>query len=203
MKRVLMVEGTAWVRDDRPLVRMLERQGFAVQAGTVGFFHQAYESVWYDRQPMYVTTDAMYHTWHLVFDKVLRDAEQQALLPILEHLLAGAVPAARAQQRELAGTPLGEAAERATAYYEAAAVLAGLDLGTTSDRAEEEVELARKAAKVARSPVSGVVDCQFPVKFDGCVDYSVFLPRGHYDRTGEPAAVLRRDVGARPGVVRP
>ena len=45
MKRVLMVEGTAWVRDDRPLVRMLERQGFAVQAGTVGFFHQAYESV--------------------------------------------------------------------------------------------------------------------------------------------------------------
>ena len=141
---------------------------------------------------MYVTTDAMYRTWHLVFDKVLRDAEQQALLPILEHLLAGAVPAAQAQQRELAGTPLGEAAERATAYYEAAAVLAGLDLGTTSDRAEEEVELARKAAKVARSPVSGVVDCQFPVKFDGCVDYSLFLPRGHYDRT----ANLRRYFAA-------
>ena len=73
IKRVLMVEGSAWVRDDRPLVRMLERQGFAVQAGAGRFFHQAYESVWFDRRPMYLTTDAMYHTWHLVFDKVLRD----------------------------------------------------------------------------------------------------------------------------------
>ncbi len=183
IKRVLIAETSSWVRDDRRLVKMLERQGFAVRAGTDRFFHAAYDFAWYARRPLYVTTDAMYHTWHLVFDKVLRDAEQKSLLPILKRLLTGAVPAARAQQRTLAGTPLAEAAERATAYYEAAAVLAGLDLGTTSDRAAKEVALARKAAEVARSPVSGVVDCQFPDRFDGCVDYSLFRPRGHYDRT--------------------
>jgi hypothetical protein len=192
MGDVLVVGWSAWVRDDRALVSMLERQGFAVQAGTNGFFHQVYDSIHYDNQPIYVTTDALYHTWHLVFDKVLRDTEQQSLLPALTHLLTRAVPAARAQQQALAGTPLGDAAERATAYYEAAAVLAGLDLGTTSGRADREIALARAAAGVAASPVSGVVECQFPEKFDGCVDYSLFLPRGHYDRT--PA--LRRYFAA-------
>ena len=193
IKKVLMVDSTATsVTQDRQLVAMLERQGFAVQGGTGGYFHEAYKSSGYAYQPLYVTTDALYHSWHLVFDKVLRDTEQEALLPTLERLLTAAVPAARAQQQALAGTPLADAAERATAYYEAAAALAGLDLGTTSPLAAAEVDLARKAADVTRSPVSGVVDCQFPEKLDGCVDYSLFLPRGHYTRTAE----LRRYFAA-------
>lgn len=185
MEDVLIVEGSQQVLDDPALVAMLERQGFAVEQGGAHYFHDAYKYGVYDYQPIYVTTDALYHTWHLVFDKVLRDLEQESLLPVLQRFLTAAVPAARAQQQVLAGTSLAEAAERATAYYEAAAVLVGLDLGTTSARADEEVTLAQKAAGVTRSPVSGVVECQFPRKFDGCVDYSLFLPRGHYNKSPE------------------
>ena len=164
---------------------MLEQQGFAVRPTSCSTSTTSTSPSRTTTQPLFVTTDALYHSWHLVFDKVLRDLEQEQLLPILEHLLTGAVPAARAQQEQLAGTPLATDAERATAYYEAAAELLGLNLGTTSDRAAEEVELARQASGVTRSPVSGVTECQFPLKFDGCVDYSLFLPRGHYTRTAE------------------
>lgn len=183
---VLLVEYQQARLDQADLRAMLERQGFAVRPDGFGnYFHEVYKSQSYGYQPLFVTTDAMYHSWHLVFDKVLRNTEQSRLLPILERLLTRAVEAARVQQQQLAGTPLASDAERATAYYEAAAELLGLDLGTTSDRAAQEVALARQAAGVTRSPVSGVRDCQFPVKFDGCVDYSLFLPRGHYTRTPE------------------
>lgn len=164
---------------------MLEQQGFAVEVGSSPYFHNVYKAQAYEYQPLFVTTDALYHSWHLVFDKVLRNTEEQRLLPILEHLLAGAVPAARTQQQQLAGTSLATDAERATAYYEAAAELLGLGLGTTSARAAEEVGLAREAAGVTQSPISGVTECQFPLRFDGCVDYSLFLPRGHYTRTAD------------------
>lgn len=186
MDDVLLVEAQQPLLEQTDLVQMLERQGFAVQAQNYGgYFHSAYKAQSYGYQPLFVTTDALYHSWHLVFDKVLRDIEQEHLLPILERLLTGAVAAARTQQEQLAGTPLATDAERATAYYEAAAELLGLDLGTTSERAAQEVELAQAAAGVVRSPVSGVTDCLFPQKFDGCVDYSLFLPRGHYTRTPE------------------
>jgi hypothetical protein len=184
---VLLVEVQQPLLEQADLRSMLERQGFAIQPNGFGYpnFHTAYQGASYGYQPLFVTTDALYHSWHLAFDKVLRDTEQDYLLPILEHLLTGAVTAARAQQQQLTGTSLAVDAERATAYYEAAAELLGLGLGTTSDRAAQEVDLARKAAGVEQSPVSGVTKCQFPVKFDGCVDYSLFLPRGHYTRTAD------------------
>ncbi|MBI5087320.1 MAG: DUF3160 domain-containing protein [Actinobacteria bacterium] len=182
---VLLVESQQSLLDADELVSRIEANGFAVEASTWRYFHPLYKAESYEYMPLFVTTDAMYHSWHLAFDKALRDVEQDHLLPILERLLTAAVPAARAQQEQLAGSALETDAERATAYYEAAAELLGLDLGTTSDRAAQEVELAQQAAGVTRSPVSGVSDCQFPRKFDGCVDYSLFLPRGHYTRTPE------------------
>jgi Protein of unknown function (DUF3160) len=183
---VLLVDAQQPILNEADLRAMLERQGFAVQAtSNARYFHDVYKSMSYEQEPVFVTTDSLYHSWHLAFDKVLRDTEQAHLLPILERFLTGAVAAARAQQRQLAGTSLATDAERATAYYEAAAELLGLSLGTTSDRAAKEVALGRDAVGVVRSPVSGIAPCQFPKTFDGCVDYSLFLPRGHYTRTAD------------------
>ena len=163
----------------------LETNGFAVAPSGFRFFHDGYKASVYAYQPLFVTTDALYHSWHLAFDKVLRDTEQQRLLPILDRFLTGAVEAARAQEADLAGTALADSAHRATAYYESAAVLLGLDVGDVNDLAEAEVELAKAAAGIQTSPVSGVVECEWPNDFVGCVDFSLMRPRGHYTRTPE------------------
>ncbi len=163
----------------------LETNGFAVVPSGFRFFHDGYKLSVYEYQPLFVTTDALYHSWHLAFDKVLRDTEQQRLLPILDRFVTGAVGAARAQEEELTGTALADSAHRATAYYESAAVLLGLDIGDVNDLARAEVELAKAAAGIETSPVSGVVECQWPNAFVGCVDFSLMRPRGHYTRTPE------------------
>jgi len=83
------------------------------------FFHNVYEQAYYEYQTLYVTTDALYNAWHLVFAKALRDTERDVLSPILGELLTGAVDAARSQADQLAGTELADHAERAAAMYEA------------------------------------------------------------------------------------
>ena len=39
---------------------------------------------------MFLTTDAAYNVWHLAFDKILRETEQQKLLPVLEDMVGRA-----------------------------------------------------------------------------------------------------------------
>jgi hypothetical protein len=165
-------------------IERLERNGFVVNADWGDrFFHDAYKSAAYWDVPLFVTTDALYHSWHLVFDRVLRDTEQQHLLPTLEAFLATAVGAARDQEVELAGTSLADDARRATAYYESAAVLAGVDVGEIGELAAEEVALVEAAAGIDASPITGSGSCEWPDSFVGCIDYSLFRPRGHYTRT--------------------
>lgn len=167
-------------------VERLVTDGFFVQP--IGFeqFHTVYEWGAYDDRPLFITTDTALHFWHLVFAKVLRESEQERLLPALEEFLAGALVAARAQEDELGGSLLEDAASRAVQYYEAAAVLAGLDPGEIGPLARAEVELALSHEGISQSPVvSAGGACVPSVSIANCVDYSLFRPRGHYTRNGD------------------
>ncbi len=154
-----------------------------VVPATTRQFHHVYEAAAYDGHPVFMTTDAAYHVWHLAFDKLLRETEQQVLLPELESMLLRLVELARAQRDELAGTALAEPADRVAQFYEAAATLLELDIGPIGTLAEAEVELALDAGSVEVSPTIGAeVDSDFiTVK----TDYSLFAPRGHYTRNTE------------------
>jgi hypothetical protein len=167
------------------LKALVEQQGFAIVPGNGFFryFHEAYDSVVYHDGTSFVTTDVAYSVWHQTFDKALRDTEEQVLVPALGELLTGLVGAARAQAAELAGTPIADSADRVVAYYEAAAVLLGLDVGEVDTRATDAVTLATDAKEATTSPITGVKTCELPNSFVGCVDYTLFLPRGHYTRS--------------------
>ncbi|HEX4983253.1 MAG TPA: DUF3160 domain-containing protein, partial [Ilumatobacteraceae bacterium] len=217
---VLLVPAQEWLREateqDHPAeVRaMLEANGFVVRPAGLRFFHDGYKAAEYAYEPLFVTTDAAYHSWHLVFDRVLRDTEQLRLLPTLERLLTDAVAAARSQEATLTSTALADAAHRATAYFEAAASLAGLDVGRVNDLATEEIERVEAGAGMQTSPISGVIECEWPDSFVGCVDFSLFRPRGHYTRTpeleryflamsmlGQEGFALEDGVGVLPGLL--
>ena len=167
-------------------MQLVEQQGFAVVPNPNGgyrYFHEAYESAGYLEGTVFVTTDVVYHVWHQTFDKALRDTEEFVLVPELERLLTGLVAAARVQADEAVGTPSADHAARVAAYVEAAAVLLGLDVGEIDRRAAEAVRLATDASETTTSPITGVKPCALPDSFEGCVDYTLFLPRGHYTRS--------------------
>jgi len=176
------LDGVAFAGDvPTDLQPRLVSDGFAIDA-SASRPHMAwiYESVYpYGGKPVFVTTDAAYHHWHLVFDKVLRDVEQQSLLPELESLLAAAVAAARAQTTELSATSIADDALRVEEYFEAAATVAGLSVGPIGTRAQQEVALVEAHTALAASPTVGG-PCP-----PACVDYSLMKPRGHYTRTAD------------------
>ncbi|MEZ5375601.1 MAG: DUF3160 domain-containing protein [Acidimicrobiales bacterium] len=159
---------------------LLTANGFVVVPSSISQFHHVYEGAAYDGYPVFVTTDVAYHVWHLAFDKLLRETEQQTLLPVLETLVGGWVNEARAQAEELAGTALEDQAMRVADFYEVAATLLELDVGPIGSRAEAEVALALAADQVAVSPTIGIDTGSELLALK--TDYSLFRPRGHYTR---------------------
>lgn len=170
---------------DPAAIEVLEDQGFVVVPGDSRLFHPVYQTFFYEGEVYFVTTDVAYHYMHLAFSKILRELEQNQLLPILEELMIGLVDAARAQRDELADTSLEDAADRVAQLYEAAAVLLELDVGDVGALADEEVALGREAAKFTESPITGLCPAD-PESSTAClVDFSLFKPRGHYTRNPE------------------
>ncbi len=168
---------------DRALRAALEAEGFAVVPSDLPLFQQAYELAEYDPYPVFVTVDAIFHAWHLVFSKALRTVEEERLLPVLEELTTGLLAAAGAQRAELAGTPLEDSAGRVEAWAQAAATLLELDVGPIDPRAADEVRLALDAAELTESPITSLGPCAAGVSPANCVDYTLFKPRGHYTRS--------------------
>jgi hypothetical protein len=153
----------------------LEANGFVVIDLGYGQFHEAYSHVdLTSRQPLFVTTDAAYHYWHLAFAKALRDTEQQVLLPILEDFARRLNEKAEGQAEELAGTSLADGANGILRYSELLLALLELDDGPYADEVTEEVGLVEDHLGFGESPT-----------LETEVDYSLFRPRGHYTRTPE------------------
>ncbi|MFB3738369.1 MAG: DUF3160 domain-containing protein [Candidatus Velamenicoccus archaeovorus] len=156
----------------RPQVaEALAAQGFAIVPADFRLFHMAYDGNVYDGWPVFVTTDVAYHTWHLVFDKLLRSLEQEVLLPKLETLVAGLLDAAERQADEAAGSGSAEAADRLVQLLQVAGVELGLDVGALGPLAEREHVLIETHGATQTSPILGTE-----------IDYSLYTPRGHYTR---------------------
>ncbi|MDR1245620.1 MAG: DUF3160 domain-containing protein, partial [Clostridiales Family XIII bacterium] len=80
-------------------------------------FFQLYERNRYNYVPNFITTDSATHTFHLMFDYVLKDLEQNKLHDILMKLSVGMADASYAQYKELKGTSFENAALRNTAFF--------------------------------------------------------------------------------------
>ena len=59
-------------------IQRLAQDGFVVTPGTEKEFFTVYEKARYDNVPAFVTSDSLLHSYHLLFDKVLRSAEVRA-----------------------------------------------------------------------------------------------------------------------------
>lgn len=160
--------------DEPGVAAALTEQGFVVLPGEYRQLHFVYDDNLYSNVPSYVTTDAAYHVWHLVFDKVLRDVEQETLLPALDDLVGGLLEGATDQAIELSGTPLEEEADRVVQLYQVATAMLGHDVELGPLAAEEKDLIDARGTAMSTSPITG---CQ--------VAYSMFTPRGHYTRSAD------------------
>lgn len=182
---VVVPPDAVYLLQDQGVKDALLARGFVVTPGYWSLFQDVYGLALYDNHAMFVTTDVAYHMLHLAFSKVLRDTEQDAMLPVLERLVSRGLEAARAQEASYRGTALEDMAARVTQLFEAAGALLGMDVGPIGQLARAEVDLANEAAQFTTSPLTGFTGCEPTESPRGCVDFSLFKPRGHYTRNAD------------------
>lgn len=178
------VQGLDQVQLSQQQLDLLRQNGFAVAAPVAGKyreFYQVYESMRYTEQPVFATTDAVFHVYHLVFDKMLRDLERDYFITDLEKLSSAMLSASQAQYQALQGTALEEPARRNLAFFAVATQLLGLPDPVPTpvqDLVSAELKLIDAHQGVAISPIWDRPDLPNDKKL--IEDYSQYVPRGHY-----------------------
>ena len=156
---------------------LLQRHDFVVsQRWRRGSFGNAFESVWHQDLPVYVSTDAILHAVHQSYDAVLRQAELVYLIPQLE----GALERMYRSWPTLAGRYSDPAMERFLADVD---VYVSVALGLLQDRTvtsrsgrQAEVDAIRSLIEIER-PADIALFNDTPRSYD----FSQFRPRGHYE----------------------
>ena len=182
------VQGLDTVKISAAQQALLSQNGFVVaapQPGKYREFYQVYEYFRYaEVTPLFITTDSLFHVYHLVFDKMLRDLERDAFMQDLKVLTHTMLAASLQQQQQVAGTPLEDHARRNAAYFAVAAQLLGLPDPVPADAAgmvNAELKLIRDHAGAAVSPIWLRADLPEDQKL--IEDYGQYVPRGHYTRS--------------------
>ena len=163
---------------------LLAQNGFAVAAPVPGQyreFYQIYEQNRYNEVPVFITTDSVYHVYHLIFDKMLRDLETGYFIADLKTLTTSMLAASTAQYQALKGSSLGDPAIRNAAYFAVADKLLGLSDPAPADAdamVNAELALINAANTQAISPIWDRPN--LPQEMKLIEDYTQYVPRGHY-----------------------
>lgn len=154
--------------------QLLSTNGFVIAPSEYKEFFHLYEEARYAEVPPFITTDSVYHIYHLFFDQVLRTLEDKQFYADLEKLTAGMLWATEGQYNTLKGTTLEQAALRNLGYFAVAYRLLNPDASIPSvveEQVEDELALIEAHGGFAESPILGYPE-----------DYSQYVARGHYSK---------------------
>ena len=156
----------------------LAKDGIVVSPGNEKEFFTVYEKARYANVPIFVTSDSLLHSYHLLFDKILRTTETQHFIPLLQEMNRALLTQADAQYSQLKGGAWEDAALRSVAFLAVGSRL--LDPAAevpayAEDLAKQELALVNAAEGLQPSPL-------FPGLEFG-EDYTQYIPRGHYTRS--------------------
>jgi hypothetical protein len=168
----------------------LAENGFVVAPRPYQQIYAIYQQADEQSVPAFVTTDAVLHAYHILYDYALRLVEIEHFISDLEALNAALLEAAQRDYDTTSG-PMQEAAWQNLAFFAVAAKL--LDDGykvpaPVRDAVKEELALIEAHEGFAASPIFDryrTVDGIPPCKYDYCEDYSQYVPRGHYTRNAD------------------
>ena len=156
--------------------KKLARQGFFIQKAPVLLEEielddlvEAYPRFRDHVTPLFLTADLGLHLFHLLFDRMLQQAEERIFAPALGELLESLEGGGASRRAALEGSALGQGVLEDMTDYLAVARKLLTGEGTLSSRGAEEYARMLAAQGEFLSPFSGKNE-----------DYTLFRPRGHY-----------------------
>ncbi len=182
---------------------LLVKNAFVVRPSYNNEFFPLYESNRYSYTPSFITTDSMLHNYHLMFDFLLKQLEEQKLAAELKQLNASMLSESLNQYNNLKGTEWENAAKRNVGFFAVGSKLLDSSVSIPSIVANEvnqELALIEAHQGIAKSPVMNIgggedvmIDTpQGPQPIEALKeDYSQYIPRGHYDKTEQLKAYFK------------
>jgi hypothetical protein len=166
-------------------------------------FFPLYESNRYSYTPSFVTTDSMLHNYHLMFDFLLKQLEEQKLAVELKQLNASMLSESLSQYNSLKGTEWANAAKRNVGFFAVGSKLLDSSVSIPSivkSEVEQELVLIDAHQGIDKSPVMSIGSGQDtiintpqgPQSLEAIKeDYSQYIPRGHYDKSEQLKAYFK------------
>ncbi len=152
----------------------LEKNGFFVMPSEFDQIYQLYKYAANQNLPIFVTTDAILHTFHILFDYSLRVTELEYFYKSLADLTLGLLNYELTKLKQTKTVNAKAALKKNIAYLSVGAALLDEKFEGPSivvKLVEAELNAINQAKGISRSEI-----------FDYREDYSQYKPRGHYTR---------------------
>ncbi|NLL06419.1 MAG: DUF3160 domain-containing protein [Clostridiaceae bacterium] len=158
---------------------MLSKNGFVVMPTSEEQLFYIYEQNEYLKVPSFITTDSVLQVYHIFFDYSLRTLEAEKLMNPLQNLTSSMLNKSITLYNEIKNQEVKEAALKNIAFFAISQKLLENALPENIPVEAQvlinsELELIKNSGGFIKSPIFG---------FD--VDYSQFVPRGHYTRSND------------------
>jgi hypothetical protein len=159
---------------------LLRQNHFVSKSSQYKQIYSLYNSAKENGIPQFVTTDAMLHTFHILYDYSLRILEVKRFaddMKALNHALLERLKSYYSQISDPADSSLRSVIEKDVAYFTVVEyipqpdILGGSQLGPGEAMASAELQLIAAHQGFEYSPIFGYKE-----------DYSQYVPRGHYTR---------------------
>ncbi len=163
--------------------KLLIRNGFLVSPSPYREMYDIYNQAKNDQLPIFVTVDALLHTYHELFDYILRTIETKQLIGDIESLSKALLESSQTQMSEAADPRVRSAAQKNVAYFTIATKLLDPSFpvpAEVTDMVNAEIELIQNHEQLTLSPLFGYME-----------DYTQYLPRGHYTLSEELSRYFR------------
>ncbi|MDQ2732698.1 MAG: DUF3160 domain-containing protein [Armatimonadota bacterium] len=155
--------------------QLLHQNLFVVRpSGLTQLFH-VYENNDYLQLPSFVSSDLVLQLYHIFYDYTLRTVETDNLLPALKTLTTGMLANSVSMWKGAKDTKIKSAALKNVVFFG----VADRALGLSSDLPPEALPSVRVELALMSQHGGWGVGSIFPYK----LDYSQFVPRGHYTRS--------------------
>lgn len=154
---------------------LLLQNHFTVRKSQFKQLYDIYNDCTWDGMPLFVTTDAVLHIYHVLYDKMLAEIEIQEFVPVLELLTQTLIDSTQSLYDQETDPNINEVLRRNLAFL------------CVSQK------LLKGSNFIVPEPVSALVDSELTLinNHDGFndspifgsftkLDYSQFIPRGHY-----------------------
>ena len=172
---------------------LLVKNAFVVKPSYNSEFFPLYESNRYSYTPSFITTDSMLHNYHLMFDFLLKQLEEQKLTAELKQLNASMLSESLSQYNSLKGTEWENAAKRNVGFFAVGSRLLDSSINIPSvvqNEVGQELALIDSHQGITLSPLMNIGS--EPNALEGLKeDYSQYIPRGHYDKTDQLKAYFK------------